>query len=148
MAQRDRTTLKGYFITGAQPTQPQFSDLLDSVFLKNDTVPVGNITYGIGTLTDGTTITWDFNTIGSNATVTIGGNRTLSISNMQAGQYGLIVVHQDATGSRTLILPAGSKVAGSGAGLAVLSTAPNSIDILSVFYDGTNYFWLVNQSFT
>lgn len=147
MAIKDRTTLKNYFITGAQPTQAQFGDLLDSTFLKGDTVPVNNITYGINNLTYNTTTTWDFNN-GGNALVTLTGNTVLSIANMQAGQFGLLVVKQDATGGRTITLPASSRVVNGGGGAVALSTAANTIDVLSVFYDGTNYYWLCNLTFS
>ena len=56
----------------------------------------------IDTLSDGATITPDFNA--SNLfTVTLGGNRTLANpSNITAGQSGSIFIGQDGTGSRTL----------------------------------------------
>ena len=56
----------------------------------------------IVTLTDGATITPNFNS-GNNFTVTLGGNRTLANpSNLVAGQSGSIFIVQDGTGSRTL----------------------------------------------
>lgn len=56
----------------------------------------------IVTLTDGATITPDFNA-GNNFTVTLGGNRTLANpTNLAAGQSGSIFIVQDGTGSRTL----------------------------------------------
>ena len=56
----------------------------------------------IVTLTDGATITPDFNA-GNNFTVTLGGNRTLANpANLAAGQSGSIFIVQDGTGSRTL----------------------------------------------
>ncbi len=56
----------------------------------------------IATLTDGATITPDFNA-GNNFTVTLGGNRTLANpTNLAAGQSGSIFIVQDGTGSRTL----------------------------------------------
>lgn len=147
MAIKTRTQLKNYFTTGAQPTQIQFGDMMDSVFLKGDTIPVGNITYGLQTLTDATTIAWDMSN-GTNATVTLAGNRTLAISNMSAGQFATLIIKQDATGSRTLTLPTGSKVVNVGAGAINLTTTASAIDILSCFYDGTNYYWLLNKKFT
>jgi hypothetical protein len=147
MAIKTRSQLKAYFITGAQPTASQFDDLLDTTFLAGDSVPVGNITYGIQTLTDSATITWNM-AGGTNATVTLGGNRTLSVSNMSAGQFATLIIKQDATGSRSLTLPSGSKVVNSGAGAVILSTTANAIDILTCFYDGANYYWLLNKKFT
>jgi len=88
-------------------------------------------------LTDGATITWNIED-GYNATVTLGGNRTLSITNAVSGDSGTLIVKQDAVGSRTLTLPSGSKEM---AGSITLSTAANSIDIIAWLYDGTNYYW-------
>ncbi len=106
-----------------------------------------NPSYGISvSLTDGATVTWDWNS-GTNSTVTIAGNRTLAISNPVAGGYGTIKVIQGTGGSRTLSLPASSKVMGGGAGVVTLSTAVGAIDILTVYYDGTNYFWTYSTNF-
>ena len=98
------------------------------------------------TLTFGTTITWD-QTKGATAAVTLTGNATLAISNVVAGMYGLIRVTQDASGSRTLTLPSGSKVINSGGGIATLTPAANATDVLSYFYDGTNYYWTIGYNY-
>ena len=56
----------------------------------------------ITALSDGSTITPDFDA-GQNFSVTLAGNRTLANpSNITAGQTGSIFVTQDGTGSRTL----------------------------------------------
>lgn len=81
-------------------------------------------------LTDGVTITPDFNT-GINFGVTLAGNRTLANpTNAKSGQSGLIHVTQDATGSRTLAYGTNWKFAG---GAPTLSTAANAIDVISYF---------------
>jgi len=98
-------------------------------------------------LTDGATITWDTNE-GWNASVTLGGNRTLDMINMIAGQCYNLVVRQDATGSRTLTLPAGSLVVNGGAAAIALTTTPNARDVLSCYYDGTNHFWSFGLNYT
>ena len=100
----------------------------------------GKVTMAQQTLTDGTVITWDFNN-GANAKVVLGGARTLSISNIETGDTGIILVKQDGNGGRTLTLPAGSLIVGGGTYTAT-STA-NSTDVLGVYYDGTNYFWTI-----
>jgi hypothetical protein len=80
----------------------------------------------IGTLTDGATITPDFDA-NQNFSVTLGGNRTLANpSNIDAGQTGSIFVVQDGTGSRTLSFGAYWKFAGGTA--PTLSTAAGSVD--------------------
>ena len=53
------------------------------------------------TATDGTTVTFDGDT-GNIFTVTLGGNRTLALSNIDAGQSFIIRLVQDGTGSRTV----------------------------------------------
>jgi len=93
------------------------------------------------TLTDGATITWAIASVPAvNATVTIAGNRTLNITNAVTGGTYVLRVVQDATGTRTLTLGTGCtwKVVSGGAGAITLSTAANSVDILSFYYDGTN----------
>lgn len=148
MAQQDRDTLKSYFQTGDQPTQSNFEDVFDSAYLRGDTIPVANLTFGMNNLTYASpNTTWNFND-GANASVTLTGDTTLAISNMQAGQFGLLIVKQDATGGRSILLPGGSKVVNGGGGAIALSSAPNAVDILSVFYDGTNYYWLCNLTFS
>lgn len=101
------------------------------------------------TLTDGATITWA--TAGArqnNARVTLGGNRTLDITGEVDGATGLLIVKQDGTGGRTLTLPGGSLVINGGAGAVVLSTGANDIDILTWYYDGTNFFWTIGVNYT
>lgn len=98
------------------------------------------------TLIDAPTILWDAS-LGLNASVILGGNRTLSISNVQNGDYGTIKVIQDANGSRTLALPIGSKVINGGNGIATLTTDGNAIDMLCFYYDGTNYYWTVGLNY-
>jgi NAD(P)-dependent dehydrogenase (short-subunit alcohol dehydrogenase family) len=81
-------------------------------------------------LTDGATITPDFDT-GINFSVTLGGNRTLANpTNAKSGQSGLIFITQDGTGSRTLAYGANWLFPG---GDPTLSTAAGSIDVISYF---------------
>jgi hypothetical protein len=98
------------------------------------------------TLTFGTTTIWD-QTKGSTAAITLTANATLSITNAVAGMYGLVRVTQDATGSRTLTLPAGSKVINGGGGAITLTSTAGATDVLSYFYDGTNYYWTVGYNY-
>lgn len=111
----------------------------------DSTLNAPNYTSTYQTLSSGT-VTWD-QTKGATATVTLTGNSTLAISNAVAGMYGLIKVIQDATGGRTLALPAGSKVINGGAGVVTLTAAANAVDVLSYFYDGTNYYWTVGYNY-
>ena len=92
-------------------------------------------------LTDAATVLW---ATGSGfpeyrASVTLGGNRTLSITGAISGTSGVLEVIQDGTGSRTLALPGSSVVYPGGGSTVTLSTAPGSVDMLSFIYDGTVY---------
>lgn len=87
-------------------------------------------------LTDAATIAVDLST-GINFSVILGGNRTLgNPTNPKVGQTGLILVSQDATGTRTLAYSANWKFAGGVA--PVLSTVGNSSDFLFYFVQATS----------
>jgi len=93
-------------------------------------------------VTFASTITPDV-TNGNIQTVTLTGNVTFSaFSNPVAGQSLTLFVVQDGTGSRTLTST--MKFAG---GSKTLSTAANSIDIITAFYDGTNYYATLTKAF-
>jgi len=80
----------------------------------------------ISALTDGSTITPDFDTA-QNFSVTLGGNRTLANpNNIDAGQTGSIFVTQDGTGSRTLAF--GNKFAFAGGTAPTLTTTASAVD--------------------
>jgi hypothetical protein len=73
--------------------------------------------------------------LGSIQSITLTSNMTFSsITNIVAGQSFTLIVTQDGTGSRTLTST--MKFAGAS---KTLSTAASAVDIISVFYDGTNY---------
>jgi len=93
------------------------------------------------TLTDGATITWAIgSSTAANATVTLGGNRTLNITGPASGGTYVLRVVQDGTGSRTLTLGTGCtwKVISGGAGALSLTATANATDVLTFYYDGTN----------
>jgi hypothetical protein len=102
----------------------------------------GDLRPSLSTLTDGATVTWDYATQGTEAKVTLAGNRTLSITNLPAGEvvYLTLEVIQDATGSRTLTLPASTKVIGGGAGAVTLTTTGGATDLLTFRWNGTTLF--------
>jgi predicted transcriptional regulator len=112
----------------------------------DSTLNAPNYTSDFQTLTFGATTTWD-QTKGATAAVTLTANATLSITNVVTGMYGLVRVTQDATGSRTLTLPAGSKVINGGGGVVALTTTAGATDVLSYFYDGTNYYWTIGYNY-
>ena len=93
-------------------------------------------------LTYASTITPDVAN-GNVQTVTLTGNVTFNaFSNPESGQSLTLIVKQDGTGSR--LLTSTMKWAG---GAKTLSTAANSVDIISVFYDGTNYWASLGTDF-
>jgi hypothetical protein len=72
------------------------------------------------------------------------GNATLTIASVANGMQGLFIVIQDGTGGRTLTLPSGSLIPGSGTpgtGPADLITTASRKTVCTWAYDGTNYFW-------
>lgn len=99
------------------------------------------------TLTYGATTTWNLNS-GEEATVTLTGNTILNITNLAEVCYGVLVVKQDAIGSRTVTLPAGSKVSPGGAGVISLTATANAIDVICFRYDGTTFFWRKALNYT
>jgi hypothetical protein len=96
----------------------------------------------IATVTYASTITPDVAN-GTVQKVTLTGNVTFSaFANPVTGQSLTLIITQDATGSRLLT----STMKFSGAS-KTLSTAANSIDIMTVFYDGTNYYASLAKGF-
>lgn len=91
------------------------------------------------TATDGATVTFDLRD-GNIHTVTLGGNRTLALSNGKVGQAFILRLVQDGTGSRTVTWFSTIKWVGGSA--PTLSTAAGAIDVFgfvttaSGVYDG------------
>jgi hypothetical protein len=109
-----------------------------------DTQP-GQIHSTIQTLTDGANISWNLNTR-QVSQVTLGGNRTLdNPTNMKSGATYVLKVIQDGTGSRTLAY--GNAYKWFGGVVPVLSTAINSVDIITFFSDGTNMYGSIQRGF-
>jgi hypothetical protein len=97
----------------------------------------------INTLTSDTNITVDANTASVHS-VTLAHNATFTISNMTAGQSVSVIVTQDGTGNRTgtftsVKFPTGVTTA--------LSTGASDIDIINIFYDGTNLLGTILKDF-
>lgn len=88
------------------------------------------------TATDAATVTFTL-TSGALQKVVLGGNRTLAFSGALAGQTFIIILKQDATGSRTVTWPTIKWIDST---TPVLTTTANAVDIFSIFYDGTDYY--------
>lgn len=90
----------------------------------------------ITALTDGATITPNFNNA-NNFSVTLGGNRTLANpTNLTAGQSGVIVITQDGTGSRTLAYGSNFKFPGGTA--PTLTTTASAVDVLAYYVESSS----------
>ena len=107
------------------------------VLADNGWTSKNNVYTAYQTLTEASPVVWNMLT-GYNATITLNGNRTLSITNIANGMSGCLIVKQNAGGC-TLTLPTGSKLLGATA--LTFTSAAGSVDILTFTYDGTNYWW-------
>jgi hypothetical protein len=84
-------------------------------------------------LTDAATVSVDLS-LSNHYTLTLGGNRTLGApTNQTAGQSGVIVLSQDATGSRTLAFASVWKFPGGTA--PTLTTTANAVDVLAYYVE-------------
>jgi len=84
---------------------------------------------------------------GNVQTITLNGNITFNaFASASSGQSLTLIIKQDATGGRTLTST--FKFAGGAtAANKTLSTAANAVDILSVVYDGTDYWAILSKGF-
>jgi hypothetical protein len=69
-------------------------------------------------------------------TITLNGTLTMNaFTSPQAGQSVTMIVAQDGTGSRTL----SSTMKFAGSSKTLTTTATTGLDVINIFYDGTNY---------
>ena len=133
---------------------PVTYDAINTVFRVQS--PLGGSSGGTGsitTLSDSATVTWAIGSASqavASLTFTVhSGSRTLNITNpATAGFYTLRLV-QDGTGGEGLTLGTGCtwKVSGGGSGAITPSTGAGAIDVLSLYYDGTNCYANFNKNF-
>lgn len=132
-------------VVGADgPTGPQGATGADST-VAGPTGPQGD---GVGsktplTLIDGATVSWNYSN-GFNAQVTINGNRTLSITGVTAGDYGTLLITQNATGSFRMNFTASHKFP---AATASFTTTAGKTDIYGFYFNGTYFYWNYNLNF-
>lgn len=94
---------------------------------------------------DGATVTFNMSS-GNLHSVTLGGNRTLAVSNVATNQAFVLILKQDGTGSRTVTWF--STIRWVGASAPTLTTTINRWDIFAFIYDGTQYFGsIVGQNY-
>lgn len=109
---------------------------------------IGNTGYGLGTpaalaLTDAATISWVY-TSGYSAYVTLNANRNFSITGVTAGDYGTLLVTQNATGSFRINFPTAYKFPSS---TYSFTPAANKTDIYGFYYNGTTFYWTYNLNY-
>ena len=88
---------------------------------------------------DGATITFDMDE-SNNHSVTLGGNRTLAVSNVDAGQKFTIRLKQDVTGSRTVSWWSGITWFTSAGAAPTLKTDPDTIDYIGFICTSGGYY--------
>ena len=81
---------------------------------------------------------------GTNAIITLTENTTVSFTNPGQPCHLQIEVIQDTTGGHTLTLPT---IKWAGGASPTLSTAANNISVISLYWDGTNYFGMSSDNF-
>ena len=87
---------------------------------------------------DGATITFDLSA-GNKHRVTLGGNRTLALSNVQNGQAFVVALIQDGTGSRTVTWF--STVSWAGGSAPTLTTTAGKADVFGFIQTGSNTYY-------
>ena len=99
--------------------------------------------YGFGTTSGTITPNWNN---GSTQTMTLNNNLTLNAPvSMPSGSSMKLVITQDVSGSRLLSPNGAYKFLG---GINTLTTAGNAIDIINIFYDGTNYLSEIKKNYS
>lgn len=121
-------------------------------FLQND--GAGNLSWVAGvsslsidaltaatlrTITDAANFVYNGNN-GTIQTITLGANRTFTVTNLKVGVPYTFIVKQDATGGRVLTWGTTVKVAFTGAGVPPISSAASAVDKYSFVSDGTTIF--------
>jgi hypothetical protein len=112
-------------------TQAVTTVLGPAIFSKKATIPCRD--GAIASNTDGATVTFDLS-LSDRHTLTLGGNRTLALSNDTVGQELTLILTQDATGSRTVTWWSGIKWPGGTA--PTLSTAAGALDVFTFLKTG------------
>jgi len=86
---------------------------------------------------------------GQKQKVTLNGNTTMTFTNPLGPCNLLLKIIQDATGSRTITSwNVGNAVKWPGGTAPTLSTTGSAIDLVSFYFDGTNYYGVANLKFS
>ena len=88
------------------------------------------------------TTTLDLST-GNVLQVVLTGSTTLAFSNPKVGTY-IIKIKQDETGNRSLTFPT---IKWADAAVPTITTTPNAVDLITIIYDGVDYYGSILQNF-
>ena len=110
------------------------SNLVLSGYYTESVVAIGN---------SGTTKTLSLAS-GTFQTVTLTGNCTFTMPTVTAGQSFVLIVTQDATGSRTATF---TGVKWPGGAAPTITIAANSVDILTFLSNGTSWYGAAAQAY-
>jgi hypothetical protein len=114
-------------------------------YVAADTIDAG-VGTTITTVADGANLAIDCSK-GNSFAVTLGGNRTVDApTNARNGQTVIFKIIQDGTGSRTLTWNATFNWPSGTA--PTLSTAASSVDIVSMWFDGSNWYCTSSLNFS
>jgi hypothetical protein len=95
-------------------------------------------------------ITWTFTPstkVQNTTTILTKAKNKLALIGLTSGAHGRLIVRQDGIGGRSITLPPNSIVEGGGSGTVALTPAPDSVDVLTFTYDGTNLLWERHENF-
>lgn len=131
--------------TGTAPSAPASGKVkvyaTSNVYLKMQNSSGTEIVVSTGVAqsvtASGAATTIDFAS-GDVVTLTLNASTTLTLNNPISGLYYLLKCVQDATGSRTITWPASVKWSGGTA--PTLTTTASKTDLITFWWDGTNYF--------
>jgi len=134
------TTAKGHSIGAIVEFVPDvvWADAINDVFTEQHTATGNHKVLDWNTATDGATVTFDLTTY-KKQKVTLGGNRTLALSNVSAGDAFIIALIQDGTGSRTVTWF--STIKWPNGVVPTLSTGANKADVFGFIQTGTNQYY-------
>lgn len=115
-----------------------WADAINDVFTEQHDADGNHKVIDWNTATDGATVTFDLTTYKKHR-VTLGGNRTLALSNVSAGDVFMISLIQDGSGGRTVTWWSGIKW--SYGVVPTLSTTANKANVYGFIQIGTNSYY-------
>lgn len=114
-----------------------WADAINDVFTEQHTATGNHKVLDWNTATDGATVTFDLTTY-KKQRVTLGGDRTLALSNVSSGDSFIISLGQDGTGSRTVTWF--STIRWDNGVVPVLTSTASKIDVFGFLQVGTNQY--------